>query len=50
MEEGNERDSILNKVGKDERVKATLVPTVASHPMFPNPVFNGYIFAVVQSH
>ncbi|KAH8646289.1 S-adenosyl-L-methionine-dependent methyltransferase [Xylariales sp. PMI_506] len=46
-EEGSE--SILTKIGRDERVKATLVPTVSSHPMLPNPVFNGYVLAVVQS-
>lgn len=41
-------DSILAKVGKDERVVATLVPIVASHPLLPTPVFNGYIFAMVK--
>jgi predicted O-methyltransferase YrrM len=46
--EGN--DSILTKVGKDERVMATLVPTVASHPMIPTPVFNGFIMAMVKDH
>jgi len=41
-------DSILTKVGKDERVMATLVPTVATHPMEPTPIFNGFIIAVVK--
>jgi predicted O-methyltransferase YrrM len=41
-------DSILTKVGKDERVMATLVPTVVTHPMIPGPVFNGFILAMVN--
>ena len=40
-------DSILTKIGKDERVKTTLVRTVVCHPMVPTPVFNGFILAVV---
>jgi predicted O-methyltransferase YrrM len=47
-EEGS--DSILMKIGRDERVKATLVPTVACHAMLPTPVFNGFILAIVKSH
>lgn len=47
-EEGSE--SILTKIGRDERVKATLVPTVASHPMLPTPVFNGFVLAIVNGH
>ncbi|KAH8657345.1 S-adenosyl-L-methionine-dependent methyltransferase [Ilyonectria robusta] len=46
MGEGSE--SILTKIGRDERVKATLVPTVASHSMLPTPVFNGFILAMVK--
>lgn len=46
--EGKE-DTILDKIGRDNRVKATLMPTVHSHPSFPTPVFNGYVFATVQS-
>jgi predicted O-methyltransferase YrrM len=41
-------DSILTKVGKDGRVMATLVPTVATHPVIPTPVFNGFIMAMVK--
>jgi predicted O-methyltransferase YrrM len=44
------KESILTQVGRDERVKATLVPTVACHPMAPNPVFNGYVLAIVKDH
>ncbi|KIW44137.1 uncharacterized protein PV06_05170 [Exophiala oligosperma] len=41
-------ESVLTKVGKDDRVKATLVPTVVCHPaMSANPVFNGFILATV---
>jgi predicted O-methyltransferase YrrM len=43
-------DSILVKIGRDERVKATLMPTVACHPMMPTPVFNGFVLAVVKHH
>jgi len=48
VEEGS--DSILAKIGRDERVKATLVPTVACHPMLPTPVFNGFVLATVKGH
>ncbi|KAH8898765.1 S-adenosyl-L-methionine-dependent methyltransferase [Thozetella sp. PMI_491] len=44
---GEETDSILTQIGKDERVMATLMPTVASHPMLPTPVFNGFIICTV---
>lgn len=47
-EEGSE--SVLAKIGRDERVKATLVPTVVSHPMLPTPVFNGFVLAIVKAH
>ncbi|KUJ20270.1 S-adenosyl-L-methionine-dependent methyltransferase [Mollisia scopiformis] len=30
-------DSIITKIGKDDRVTATLVPIVATHPMIPIP-------------
>ncbi|TVY35306.1 O-methyltransferase [Lachnellula subtilissima] len=43
-------DSILTKVGRDERVMATLVSTVASHPMIPTPALNGFIMAMVKNH
>jgi predicted O-methyltransferase YrrM len=46
VREGSE--SILTRIGKDERVKATLVPIVGSHPFFPTPIFNGYILAMVN--
>lgn len=44
-------ESIITKIGRDERVKATLVPTVVSHPMLPTtPVFNGFVLAIVKGH
>jgi predicted O-methyltransferase YrrM len=48
IEENSE--SILTKIGRDGRVKATLVPTVASHPMLSTPVFNGFVLAIVKGH
>lgn len=48
VEEGKE--SAVTKIGRDERVKATLVPMVASHPMLDTPVFNGFVMALVKGH
>ncbi|KAJ6783255.1 hypothetical protein PWT90_07501 [Aphanocladium album] len=45
---GENEDNILTKVGKDDRVQATLVPVVTCHPKLPTPVFNGFIFATVK--
>ncbi|OAQ98190.1 hypothetical protein LLEC1_06115 [Akanthomyces lecanii] len=46
-EDGEE--NILTKIGKDERVQATLVPIVTCHPSIPTPVFNGFIFGTVNA-
>jgi predicted O-methyltransferase YrrM len=43
-------DSVLTKVGNNERVMATLVPTVATHPMLPTPIFNVFIMAMIKDH
>jgi len=48
VEQGNM--PLLTEIGKDERVQATLMPTVACSPMLPTPVFNGHILAIVKSH
>jgi predicted O-methyltransferase YrrM len=40
--------SILTQVGKDERVKATYMPVVGCYPKTPNPIYNGYILAIVK--
>ncbi len=45
---GSGKASILSEIGKDDRVTAALMPTIASHPMFPTPVFNGFIMAIVN--
>ncbi|KAF2702959.1 S-adenosyl-L-methionine-dependent methyltransferase [Pleomassaria siparia CBS 279.74] len=47
---GEGSESLLTRIGEDERVRATLMPTVASHPMLTTPVFNGFIMAIVKSH
>ena len=47
-QEAEANDSVLTKEGRDERVMATLVPIVATHPVIPNPIFNGYIIAIVK--
>ncbi|KAG9257428.1 S-adenosyl-L-methionine-dependent methyltransferase [Emericellopsis atlantica] len=41
-------DSILTHIGKDDRVKAALVPNVACHPMLPTPALNGFVMALVK--
>jgi len=46
----DDRDSILKKIGRDDRVMATLMPTVATHPMLPTPLFNGFIIALVKDN
>lgn len=43
-------ETILTKIGRDERVQATLMPTVACHSMIPTPVFTGFVLAVVKGH
>jgi predicted O-methyltransferase YrrM len=40
-------ESFLTKIGRDERVLATLVLIVASNPMIPTTVFNGFVTAIV---
>lgn len=47
MEEQHE--TILDKIGKEERVLSTLVPTTAVHPLGTGPaIFNGFVFAKVK--
>ncbi|KAL4965764.1 O-methyltransferase [Aspergillus stella-maris] len=43
-------ESTLTKIGRDERVTATLMPLAVSHPMFPTALFNGFVLARVNSH
>jgi hypothetical protein len=41
---------LLEEIGRDERVQAALVPGVATVDVWPGPVFNGHVLAVVKSH
>lgn len=49
-EDIGKRESLLTKVGKDERVKATLISTVSSHKGRPEDMFDGFLLAVVRGH
>ncbi len=40
--------TLVAKVGKDERVQATLVSTVSSHKMNAEEMFDGFLLAVVK--
>lgn len=42
------QESFMTRIGRDERVRMALVPTVAVHPMVPTPAFNGFIVATVK--
>ncbi|KAJ1328962.1 caffeoyl-CoA O-methyltransferase [Microdochium nivale] len=41
-------ETFMTRIGRDERVTTALVPVVATHPMSPTPVFNGFIMATVK--
>ncbi|ORY60738.1 O-methyltransferase [Pseudomassariella vexata] len=41
-------ESLMTKVGRDERVTATLVPTVSSHRGMAGAAFDGFLLAVVH--
>ncbi|KAI0603092.1 S-adenosyl-L-methionine-dependent methyltransferase [Biscogniauxia sp. FL1348] len=41
------KESLVTQVGRDARVSATLVPTVSSHKMGPENMFDGFLLAVV---
>lgn len=43
-------ENVITKVGRDERVQAALMPTVATHPSIGQPVFTGFILAIVKGH
>lgn len=42
------KESLVTKVGKDERVTATLIPTVASHKANFDEMFDGFLLAIVD--
>lgn len=44
----DERESLVTKVGKEERVQATLVSTISSHKARPEDMFDGFLLAVVK--
>lgn len=46
---GKGKGGLVAKVGKDERVQATLVPTVSSHRGSPQEMFDGFLLAVVKA-
>ncbi|KAI1500711.1 S-adenosyl-L-methionine-dependent methyltransferase [Biscogniauxia marginata] len=41
------KESLITKVGRDERVSATLVPVVNSNKTTPGDMFDGFVLAVV---
>jgi predicted O-methyltransferase YrrM len=41
------KESLVTKVGRDKRVSATLIPTVATHKSRADEVFDGFLLAVV---
>jgi predicted O-methyltransferase YrrM len=47
-EEDYTGETFMTRIGRDERVTATLVPLAVSHSMSPKPIFNGYIMATVK--
>ncbi|CAI6337284.1 unnamed protein product [Periconia digitata] len=49
--QGEDTENVITKIGKDERVQAALMPTVATHEaIFNQPLFTGFILATVKSH
>ncbi|KAI5926550.1 S-adenosyl-L-methionine-dependent methyltransferase [Camillea tinctor] len=40
------KESLLTQVGRDQRVSATLVPTVSSHKLVSVDMFDGFLLAV----
>jgi predicted O-methyltransferase YrrM len=42
------KESLVTKVGRDERVSATLIPTVATHKNKMEQVFDGFLLAIVK--
>lgn len=43
-----EGETLLTKVGRDERVDATLVPVLSSHKRKSDEMFDGFLLAVVK--
>lgn len=49
-ETGRDSESIVTRIGRDDRVTATLATTAVCHPMFTNALLNGYLLARVNHH
>lgn len=45
---GEGDESLVTKVGREERVNATLVPTISSHKRNAEEMFDGFLLAVVK--
>ena len=42
------KESLITKVGRDERVQATLISTVSSHKSAAEDMFDGFLLAIVK--
>ena len=47
---GEKDESLVTKVGKEDKVTATLVPVVTSHKGKTSEMFDGFLLAVVKGH
>jgi predicted O-methyltransferase YrrM len=47
-ESGEKKESLFSKVGKEEKVKATLISTVSSHKGTESEMMDGFLLAVVK--
>lgn len=41
-------ESLVAKIGKDERVTATMIQTVSSHKAAAEDMFDGFVLAIVN--
>lgn len=47
---GEHDESLVTKVGKEDKVTATLVPTVSEHKGTATEMFDGFLLAIVKSN
>ncbi|KAL9082785.1 MAG: hypothetical protein Q9165_008779 [Trypethelium subeluteriae] len=47
---GEHDDSLVTKVGKEQKVTATLIPTVSDHKGTAEEMFDGFLLAVVKGN
>ena len=45
---GEGKESLVTKVGREEKVRATLVPMISSHKGIVEEMFDGFMLAVVK--